>query len=307
MTPSSSTSLTPELTPSQSATSSPSLPPTPDTRPLDIVIAHYNESLTWLSSYSDCVSVYSKGQPPPNPGVFREAKPLPNVGRESHSYLYHILNNYDNLADVTLFLQGDINEVNDGTPAHTDLTLEEIVGKAKSLADLPELLTSDSVQTQNQPQGGILPLGKMNTFADWDGVKYLPGWVQRRGKTLQHSKYTPEQFWNYIINGTADKHDARWINPPTQIKWTQGALFAVTRQTIQRRPRVVYQRAYEYFDSLAKVNPEEGHYMERFWLSIFGAQGLEQSSLRETTPATSKTLSDDEDSVIPEDEKIFLL
>ncbi len=129
--------LTPDLTPSQSITSSPSLPPTPDTRTLDLVIAHFDESLDWLASYSTLASVYSKGQHTADPSLYREAKILPNWGRESHTYLHHIVHNYDTLADVTLFLQGNIHDINDGTPAHTDLTLDEIVAMAKRLTDLP--------------------------------------------------------------------------------------------------------------------------------------------------------------------------
>lgn len=33
---------------------------------------------------------------------------LPNVGRETHSYLYHIIQNYDNLKEVTIFLPGSV-------------------------------------------------------------------------------------------------------------------------------------------------------------------------------------------------------
>ena len=35
---------------------------------------------------------------------------LPNVGRESHTYLHHIVANYDHLASVTVFTQGSISE-----------------------------------------------------------------------------------------------------------------------------------------------------------------------------------------------------
>lgn len=35
---------------------------------------------------------------------------LPNVGREGHAYLFHIINNYHNLADITFFLQGRIED-----------------------------------------------------------------------------------------------------------------------------------------------------------------------------------------------------
>ncbi|ETI21955.1 hypothetical protein G647_06025 [Cladophialophora carrionii CBS 160.54] len=280
MTSSTSNLLTPDLTPSHSITSSPSLPPTPDSRHLDIVIAHYNESLDWLSSYGNVASVYSKGQSPPNPSLYRETQALPNWGRESHTYLHHIVHNYDSLADVTLFLQGNIHGTNDGTPAHTDLTLDEIVGMAKRLTDLPNLTACEDFQAQNEPQGCVLPLGKINTFSDWAGVKYLPSWVERRGNGLHLSKYTPEQFFNYLINSTTDKTDARWTTPPSEIRWTQGALFAATRHAVQRRSREVYVRAYEYFHGLEDVNPEEGHYMERFWLCLLGAHNSVQQVSR---------------------------
>jgi hypothetical protein len=281
--------LTPELTPSHSIASSPSILPTPDARALDIVIAHYNENLEWLAPFSDLVSLYSKGQPPSSPFVPREAKNLPNWGRESHTYLHHIVHNYESLADVTLFLQGNIHDINDGTPAHTALTLAQIVEMAKRMADLPSGANLEEQLYQDRPVGGILPLGKMHRFSDWDGIKYLPGWVERRGKTLNRSQYTPARFWNYLINGSADPEDERWVTPPAQIQWTQGALFAITRQTIHRRPKEVYQRAYEYFHNKEDVNPEEGHYMERFWLSIFSTPDLPPATVQD--PVKSEDLA----------------
>lgn len=326
--------LTPELTPSHSVSSSPSLPPTPISRPVDLVIAHYNEPLEWLSSFSRLATVYSKGELPKEPSIYREVKILPNWGRESHTYLHHIVQNYDTLADVTLFLQGNIHDENDGTPAHTDLSLDEVVGLAKRLRDLPDhLLTTRSPaqpEAQNQPQGGILPLGKVHTFSDWDGVKYLPGWIERRGKALVRSQYTPEQFWNFMFHGTTttptaaqNDLDRRCPNPPSEIRWVQGALFAVTRQAIHRRPREVYQRAYEYFDALEERNPEEGHYMERFWLSLFGGSGLlngADGGENNTQPIVAgglggKAINQEGTDILvcgppeidPEDERIFML
>ena len=177
MDPSSPNMLTPDLTPSQSITSSPSLPAIPDTRPLDIVVAHFNESLDWLSSYADFVSLYSKDQVPTNTSAYREAKKLPNWGRESHTYLHHILYNYDNLADVTLFLQGNIHDINDGTPAHTDLTTDEIVSIAKHIPVVPDLLASEGIEEQKDSSRGILALGQIHSFSDWDGVKYKQSWA----------------------------------------------------------------------------------------------------------------------------------
>lgn len=72
-----------------------------------LVVAWYREDLSWLTEQglnSEAV-VYSKGglEHPPNFTIFD----LPNIGREAHTYLYHIVENYDNLADVTIFTQAN--------------------------------------------------------------------------------------------------------------------------------------------------------------------------------------------------------
>ena len=50
--------------------------------------------------------MYHKGtdlQPPPL-RLYAWEK-LPNVGRESHTYLYHIINKYETLPEITVFIQ----------------------------------------------------------------------------------------------------------------------------------------------------------------------------------------------------------
>ena len=37
---------------------------------------------------------------------------LPNIGRETHTYLHHIINNYDSLPEVTIFLPGSADASN---------------------------------------------------------------------------------------------------------------------------------------------------------------------------------------------------
>lgn len=68
---------------------------------VQIVVAKYQEDVRWVSVFAGLsVTVYDKGDPlSPNS--------LPNVGREAHTYLHHIINNYDALPDVTVFLQGN--------------------------------------------------------------------------------------------------------------------------------------------------------------------------------------------------------
>jgi len=73
----------------------------------ELVVAHYNENLDWLNfikeNFPDVkITVYTKGKT-----SWDGALKLENVGRESHTYLTHIIENYDNLSQFTTFIQGN--------------------------------------------------------------------------------------------------------------------------------------------------------------------------------------------------------
>jgi hypothetical protein len=71
-------------------------------RDLEIVLAQYNEDLTWASPYNSVSTVYCKG------GACAEGSHrLENVGREGDTFLRHIVDNYDNLAKWTVFSQAE--------------------------------------------------------------------------------------------------------------------------------------------------------------------------------------------------------
>lgn len=66
-----------------------------------IVVARYNENIEWTRRYENCI-IYNKG------GNIEDACiSLENVGREAHTYLYHIVKNYNNLSDHIIFTQGN--------------------------------------------------------------------------------------------------------------------------------------------------------------------------------------------------------
>ena len=69
-----------------------------------IVVSRYNENLDWLLPYNDCVTVYNKGKDAVN---LKTVHTLKNIGREGHTYLYHIIENYNALSDRITFIQGD--------------------------------------------------------------------------------------------------------------------------------------------------------------------------------------------------------
>tara|TARA_Y100000591_G_C21853784_1_gene713468 strand:- start:2014 stop:2580 length:567 start_codon:yes stop_codon:yes gene_type:complete len=68
-----------------------------------IVVARYNENIEWTKQFSNVI-IYNKGTPLES--KYNEIY-LNNVGRESHTYYKHIYDNYENLSDYTIFLQGN--------------------------------------------------------------------------------------------------------------------------------------------------------------------------------------------------------
>lgn len=68
-----------------------------------LVVARYNENIEWTDAVSDVV-VYNKGCDIscPHPCVS-----LPNIGRETQTYLYDIVFNYENICKDSLYSQGD--------------------------------------------------------------------------------------------------------------------------------------------------------------------------------------------------------
>jgi hypothetical protein len=81
---------------------------------MQFIIARYNENVSWANQFDNKI-IYNKGN------TLENSIQLSNVGREAHTYLYHIINNYNNLAEFTCFLQGNpfdhspnlFNDIND--------------------------------------------------------------------------------------------------------------------------------------------------------------------------------------------------
>lgn len=70
---------------------------------MKIIIARYNENIDWTREFSNVI-IYNKGYTLSN--TYNEIQ-LSNVGREGHTYYKYICDNYDNLDNYTIFLQGN--------------------------------------------------------------------------------------------------------------------------------------------------------------------------------------------------------
>lgn len=205
-----------------------------------LVLARYQEDLDWLQGQNwPRTVIYAKGRSQSPLDVdfdFVEIR-LPNIGREVHTYLHHIVHNYDSLADITIFSQA-------GIEAHVhDARITSLVRAA--------------VDARSRGMTGI---GVEIGFRHWDGIPHRDKWARElESGAMLRSEFTPGEFYRWIFNE----------EPPPCIPFCPGAILGVHRHAVLARPRSFYQRLLEYFERLAHHNPEEGHYMERFWVAVF--------------------------------------
>ena len=203
----------------------------------EIAVAHYNEDLSWLAPYADHCHVYHKGGDKWKPKQkFKQWEILPNVGRESHTYLYHIITNYHCLADVTLFAQG---EVKKHLRWAGNKTLEKFIKVAK--------------------EKGFYASGVFHSM-NWGKIHYAGKWVKliRDGKVAL-GNMTLGQFWEVLYGYPHPKEYLSHFN----------AIFSASRASIISKPLSFYKKAISYVDH--HPNPEEGHYFERLWAAIFSS------------------------------------
>ncbi|CAF1528087.1 unnamed protein product, partial [Rotaria sordida] len=78
-----------------------------------VIVARYNESVDWVHEWfgKANVVVYNKG--PILVDKDYEVISLPNIGRESHTYLQFVIDNYDNLPEICFFTQCNLDHFDD--------------------------------------------------------------------------------------------------------------------------------------------------------------------------------------------------
>jgi hypothetical protein len=169
---------------------------------LDLVVARYNENLNWLRRVPEAfrVTIYDKSGEAESGTIA-----LPNVGREAHTYFWHVVQHYEQLADVTIFCQG--RPFDHAYDFHQTL---------RDLAESPVI-------------NGFLPLGHIVDTDDAQGRRLFTRW----SKNEDGHELDMRGFHQALFQSCG----------PEEYTFRLGAQFGVTRQLIQKRPRDFYQRA----------------------------------------------------------------
>jgi hypothetical protein len=103
----------------------------------EMVITRYDEDLSWCDNFDSFRTIYNKGPDDLNAKHIKR----PNIGRDGETVFYHIVENWNNLANVTFFCQGAINDRNDQIltckDIHNYVKCENGISYFKKRKDLP--------------------------------------------------------------------------------------------------------------------------------------------------------------------------
>lgn len=227
----------------------------------DMVIALYKEKLDWLKIYNKPdyyfrnIFLYNKFKnndtlTSQDLGCTVQGKEcvkinLKNEGRCDHTFLYHIINHWDTLADVTIFTKGS-----------SDLPRE----RAKlAFVTRKVFQTKDTVfSVDHRP----VPINMW--YKDFKLDTYMASHPINRG------------------DAALSVYDRRMAlaNPRPFGKWYEkyfpginvfhvsyAAVMGISRVHIQQHPKSYYENLIKQLEG--HTNPEVGHYFERAWLALF--------------------------------------
>lgn len=201
-----------------------------------LVVSRFNEDLDWLKKWKDEfeIIVYNKGEKiDALDYLYIE---LPNYGRESHTYLYHIVNNYHNLHDNTVFIQGDISNI--GVNVHKNL-MQYIVDIEKY-----------GFSANN--------IGFFNENI-WNNINFIDNPKYKNEIETGFLKLSKKSFKEYVI-----EHLGK-LPKLTPVSWC--GCFGVSKEYIHSRPKKFYEKLLK---SIPEYHtPEESHFIERMWAYIF--------------------------------------
>ena len=219
---------------------------------LELVVARYSEDLAWLRAVCQPeglpAHVYNKGPElkPDDAAPGFQVVPLPNTGREAHTYLTHIIEHYGDLPRHTAFLQGNP-FAHLAPPEEAPVSPEGLRRRLLDLAD------------KDIPFAGLAwfrlrcdGLGRPHDLDDPAKQGRWKGWgkdipVARTFEALFEAP-APAEFLVRAATGN----------------------MLVRADRILARPLAFYERALELVLADADDADNTGHAFERLWQTIFG-------------------------------------
>ena len=235
-----------------------------NTKEISVVVARYREHVEWVRAYSDIAFIYNKGE-----SIVEQARQLKNTGREGHTYLHHIINEYNTLTERVVFLQGNPFEHNPTVLFGVDnyeLTLDVQPLGLVYLHHLrippPPLVDALKIRTDYGLEYLTLEIGgnlQSEFFYD-NGVNI----------TCNVYNYNNKNQNETVIDNFLKRAEYPYTQDIESIRFTFCALFSVKRQKIHQHNIAQYTNIVNVLLSHDPQGGPEGYVLERIWLYIFG-------------------------------------
>jgi hypothetical protein len=211
---------------------------------MDVVVARYEEDISWIKNIPENlyrrILIYNKGGEAEFDLPKSNVKTLPNLGRESHTYLHHVIENYDSLADITLFLPGSAWTRGD---------------KRERVERIVEYLKTNKTSIIIGHKDDKMINDTYNFSIDTWTVTNAENRSKNPDSSLTPSVDRPLRNW------FEKRFDGISMNC---VSFT--GIIAVSRDDIRKRPKEFYEELYKEH---SHTNPEVVHYSERVWKNIF--------------------------------------
>jgi len=215
----------------------------------ELVIATYNSTYDWIQSIGSevKVTVYNKGHI-----INSNEIPLLNVGRDVHTFFYHLATNYDKLADYTFFSQ-------DNPFDHVENYVEVINCEDESLLHYHakkiiggcwffNTYSDDSYRKYNLH----LPPHEWRNDVGHGSIKDLR--CDKRGE-IHHGGLQVEEMWNELFLNAM----------PSYIYFVPAGHFCVRKDQVYKRPKYFYERVV----TLLEKHPQSPWIIERLEGYVF--------------------------------------
>ena len=253
---------------------------------VDVVVARFKENIDWLMEVANSVPsatiyVYEKTASSSSEcnalRPFVECVPLgKNVGRESFPFLYHIVRNYDKLADKTVFTQATVPglgyvgpNLGGGHMTPDSDFLYDFVSPTTKPRIVPTFWRSAFTEEMAERMG-------YNDFTIRGDPERLPPICENVSWNVFNDTANPwrpklhsqkdqfastTDFWNAYLLAELGPSPSRWF-------FANGAILSAGRREIRSLSKQTYERLLDTVDH--HVDPVAGYHLEHLWGYVLG-------------------------------------
>lgn len=204
---------------------------------VDLVLARMNEPMDWLTQIKPSINVviYCFKDPPvllPRPA---SCVNIPDAGQEAGAYAHHIVTRYDSLADVTIFSQADPSPHINGT---------------RSFVQMAHCIAEGGLKT------GFEFIGDRCLSSAHDPLARRVHLHHTKSPLINYSKTPLKDACKYLLDSEC----------PESIEHPFGAIFAASRQAIQKHPLEFWRRLHVWCAHSPKTH--EAAILEKLWPTL---------------------------------------